>query len=147
MWYSICTVLQISIAYYNSHTQALFRHSDTIAIDKKVCFYRQLFADPFKPRRTNTDPVGHWGALIGWPVVPNCSTWRLLSLWYGQGCCGHLSGPLCAQLGRLCLLASLTHPPSPSLPTPLYVALVISQAVFKTSLKNQSVHPVATYVS
>jgi len=53
-----------SIAHYNSHTQALSRHSDTTAIDKKVCFYRQLFADPVKPRRTNTDPVEPLGALI-----------------------------------------------------------------------------------
>jgi len=37
------------IAYYNSHTQGLSRHSDTVAIDKKVCFYRWLFANPMKP--------------------------------------------------------------------------------------------------
>jgi len=49
------------IAYYNSHIQALSRHSDTIAIDKKVCFYRLLFAGPIKPHRTNTDPVGPLG--------------------------------------------------------------------------------------
>jgi len=28
------------IAYYNSHIQALSRHSDTIAIDKQIYFYR-----------------------------------------------------------------------------------------------------------
>jgi len=61
----VCTRIGIHfIAYYNSHTQALSRHSDTIARDKKVCFYRRLFANPINPRRTNTDPVGHWGALI-----------------------------------------------------------------------------------
>jgi len=85
----VCTRIKIHfIAYYNSQTQAPPRHSDTIAINKKVCFYRQLFADPIKPSRTNTVPVGPLGALIGWPVVPNCSTQCLLSLWYGQGCCG-----------------------------------------------------------
>jgi len=52
------------IAYYNSHTQTLFRHSDIIAIDKKVCFYRQLFADPIKPCRTITNPVGSLGGII-----------------------------------------------------------------------------------
>jgi len=31
------------IAYYNSHTQALSRHSNTIAIDKKICFYRRPY--------------------------------------------------------------------------------------------------------
>jgi len=50
-------------------------------------------------------------------VVSNCFNRRLLSSWYGQGCCGHLFGPLCTQLGRLCLKASLTHPPSPPPPT------------------------------
>jgi len=49
------------IACYNSHTQALSRHSDTIAIDKKVCFYRWLFANPIRPCRTITDPVGPLG--------------------------------------------------------------------------------------
>jgi len=117
------------IAYYNSHTQALSRHSDTIAIDK-VCPYRQLFADAIKPCRTNTAPVGPLEALIGCPVFPNCSTRHLVFSWYGQGCCGHLPGPLCTQLGRLCLLALLTHPP-----TPLYVALMILQAAFKTFFK------------
>jgi len=36
----------------------LSRHSDTIAIDKKVCFYRRLFANPIKPCKIITDPVG-----------------------------------------------------------------------------------------
>jgi len=49
------------IACYNSHTQALSRHNDTIAIDKKVCFYKWLFADPIKPCRTITDSVGLLG--------------------------------------------------------------------------------------
>jgi len=49
------------IACYNSHTQALSRHSDTTAIDKKACFYRRLFANPIKPCRTITGPVGPLG--------------------------------------------------------------------------------------
>jgi len=56
--------LKSIIAYYNSHTQALSRHSDTIAIDKKVCFYRWPFADPIGQCRTITEPVGPLGALI-----------------------------------------------------------------------------------
>jgi len=60
----VCTRIEIHfIAYYNSHTQTLSRHSDTIARDKKVCFYRQLFADPVKPRKTNTDPVEPLGCI------------------------------------------------------------------------------------
>jgi len=39
------------------------RHSDTIAIDKKICFYRWLFADLIKPPKTNTDPVGPLGCI------------------------------------------------------------------------------------
>jgi len=55
--------IEIFIAYYNSHTQALSRHIDKIVIDKKVSFYGWLFADPVKPCKTNTDPGG--GALTG----------------------------------------------------------------------------------
>jgi len=31
--------------------------TDTIVIDKKVCFYRRLFSNPMKPCWTNSDPV------------------------------------------------------------------------------------------
>jgi len=131
----VCTRIEIHfIAYYNSHTQALSRYSDTIATDKKVCFYRCLFVDLIKPCRTITDPVGPLGGLIRWHVVPNCSTQRLLSSWYGKGCHGHLSGPLCTQLGCLCLRASLTH-----LPWGIHD---ISGSVQNIS-QNQPVHPVA----
>ena len=83
------------IAYYNSHTQTLSRYiqySNKIAIDKKVCFCRRLFYDPIKPCRSNADSVRPLRALMG----GLCSTRCLLGLWYGQGCCGHLSGLLCA---------------------------------------------------
>jgi len=29
-----------------------------LAIDKQVCFRKQLFADPVKPQKAKTDPVG-----------------------------------------------------------------------------------------
>ena len=93
------------IACYNSHTQALSRHSDTIAINKKVCFYRQLLLTLSSHAGPSQILWGYWGALIRWHVVPNCSTQRLLSTWYGKVCYSHLSGPLCTQLGRLCLKA------------------------------------------
>jgi len=48
----VCTRMEIYfIAYY------------TIAIDKKVCFYRQLFANSIKPRRTNIGPMGPLGCI------------------------------------------------------------------------------------
>jgi len=107
------------IVFNNSHTQALSRHSDTIAIDKKVCFYRRLFANPIKPCRTNTYPVGQLGGINKVACGPklfhstSCGMVRV-----AKTCYGHLSGPLCTQLGRLCLLILLTHPPTPStLPT------------------------------
>jgi len=136
----VCTRIEIHfIAYYNSHIQGLSRHSDTIAIDKKVCFYRWLFADPIKPHRTNTDPVGPlrcvnrvacgaklfhltsallvvWSGLLWpsvWPTVH--TTWSPVS-------------------------EGIVNPPilplySPHPPTPLFVASVIFQALFKISLK------------
>jgi len=81
----------------------------------RSAFYRQLFTDPVKLHKYNKDPVG---PLRGY----------LLSSWYGQGCHGHLSGMLGTQLDQLCLLAVLTHAP-----TPLYAALMTSQAVLKIS--------------
>ena len=44
-----------------SHTQALSKHSNKIAINKQICFYEQLFADPVKSQRTKTEPVGPRG--------------------------------------------------------------------------------------
>jgi len=83
-------------------------------------------------------------------VVPNCSTRHPLNSWYVQGCCGHLSGPLCTQLGRLCLRASLTHPLFPS-PLPLTHPLICGIRDISGSVKNisqnQPVHPVAIQVS
>jgi len=95
------------IAYYNSHTQALSRHSDTIARDnKKVCFHKQLFADPIKPCRTNTNPVGPLGCINRVACGPKLFhlTSALLVVWSGLWCL------LCTQFGCLCLRALLTHP-------------------------------------
>jgi len=73
------------IACYNSHTQALSKHSDTTAIDKKVCFYRWLFADPIKPCRTITDPVRPLGGFNKTACGPKLfhSTSALLVVWWG----------------------------------------------------------------
>jgi len=68
----------------NSHTQGLSRHSDTIARDK-VCFYRRLFADPMKPCRTNSDPVGSLGCINRVACGPKLfhSMSALLMVWSG----------------------------------------------------------------
>jgi len=73
------------IAYYNSHTQGLSRYSHTIAVDKKVCFYIWVFADPIKPHRTNTDPVRPLGCINRVACGPKLfhSTSALLVEWSG----------------------------------------------------------------
>ena len=62
----------------------------TILLDGQVCFCRWLFADPVKPQRITTDPVGPRGGLLrqhGVPTAPNihfsscygCLLWLFLS--------------------------------------------------------------------
>jgi len=51
------------IVYYNSHTQGLSRYSDTIAIDKKVCFYRQLLPTISSHAGPTQKPVGPLGCI------------------------------------------------------------------------------------
>jgi len=64
------------------------------------------FCQPYQVTQYQYRPCGgHYEALIWSPEVPNCSTQHLLTSWYGQGCCGHLFGPLCTQLCLLYLLA------------------------------------------
>jgi len=74
------------------------------------------FADPIKPRRTNTDPVGPLGCINKVTCGPKLFHSMPALLVDGKGCCGHLSGPLYTQLGRLCLRA-LLPPPPPFTPT------------------------------
>jgi len=62
----VCTRIVIHfIAYYNSHTQALAKHSGTIAIDKKVCFYTWLLLTLSSHAGPTQTLWGHWGSLIG----------------------------------------------------------------------------------
>jgi len=126
------------IAYYNSHTQALSRHSDTIARDRKICFYRQLFVNPIKPHRTNIDPVGPLGCINRVACGPKLfhSTSALLVVWSG------LLWPSVWPTVHTTwspVSESIVNPPTLLTPThlltPLFVAFVIFQAVFKTSLK------------
>jgi len=82
----VCTRIEIHfIANYNSHTQALSRHSDTIVIDKQVCFYRWLFANPIKSCRTNTVPVGPLGCINRVACGPKLFhlTFALFVVWSG----------------------------------------------------------------
>jgi len=120
------------IAYYNSHTQGLSRHSDTIAIEKKVCFYRRLFADPMKPCWTNSDPVGPLGCINRVACGPKLfhSMSALLVVWSGL-----LWPSVWPTVHTAWLPVSESIANLPTLPTPLFVVSVIFQALFKISLK------------
>jgi len=141
------------IAYYNSHTQALPRHSNKTAIDKKVCFFAyRLLLTLLSHKKTNTDPVG---PLKGIKKV-TCTLWsQTVQLnvcsprGMVRGYCVHLSGLLCSLLGQLCLLTLLTHSPSPpshTRPSLICGTCDIAGYVQKIS-QNHSVHQVAIYVS
>jgi len=70
------------IAYYNSHTQALSRHSDAIAIDKQVCFYKRLFANPVKSWRTIIDAVRPLRGInrVAWgSILSHCTSAQLMA--------------------------------------------------------------------
>jgi len=134
------------IACYNSHTQALSRHSDTTAIDKKVCFHRRLFADPIKPCRTITDPVGPLGGFNKMACGPKLfhSMSALLAVWWGL-----LWPSVWSTVHTTWLPVSESIvSPSPSHPsTPLFVASMILQALPKTSLKiSQSIQQLCKLV-
>jgi len=126
----VCTRIEIHfVAYYNSRTQGLSRHSDKIAIDKKVCFYRWLFADLNKPYSTNSNPVGPLGCInrVACGPIPFHSTSALLMVWSG------LLWPSVRPTVHTTwspVSRGIVNPP-----TPLYVASVIFQALFKIFLK------------
>ena len=54
------------IAWHESHTLGLSRHTNDRAKDNQVCFHRQHFSDPVNPWRSMWC---HWGALIRLYVV------------------------------------------------------------------------------
>jgi len=106
----VCTRIQIHfIAYCNSHTCVLSRHNKKTGIDKQACFYGWPVVDPVKSRRTIIDPVRTLRGINTVAWVQFCPIVLLHGSLYGQGYCGHQSGPLCTQLGCLCLRTLLTH--------------------------------------
>jgi len=117
------------IAYCNSHTCALSRHNNKSGINKQVCFYRWLVVDPVKSRRTIIDPVRPLKGInrVAWgQILFHCmSAWLVI-----------LSGLLWPSVWPIVhttwwsVSNGIVNPP-----TPLYVAFVILQAVFKMSLK------------
>jgi len=131
--------------FYNSLTQALSRHSDTIAIDQKVCFYRWLFADPIKPHKTNTDPVGTLGCINRVACDP-----KLFHL---------MSAPLMVWSGLLWprrptvhtnwsavptgIVNQPTHPLHPPTHPPFYMQHLWYCRLCSNISQNQPVHPVA----
>jgi len=126
------------IAFYNSRTHALSRHSNKTAIDKQVCFYRWPFVNPVKSQKTILNPVRSLrdiNRVIWGPFLFHCTY-----VYSARGmiraavaiCLAH-----CAH-NRLAVSTGIVNPPSYPHPH-LNAALVILLTVFKTSLKtNQS---------
>jgi len=138
------------IAYYNSHTQGLSRHNDTIAVDKKVCFYRWLFDDSIKLRRTNTDHVGPLGCINRVACGPKLfhSTSALLMVWSG------LLWPSVWPIVHTtwlpvsdCIVNQPTLPLQPPHPAPAHSPLICGTCDILGSVlnisQNQPIHPVA----
>ena len=109
------------IAWHESWTLAPHRYTTHRAVDCQVCFYRQSFADPVKPRRSTT---GSMEPLRG----TNKATWcvKLLptSIYVYQVDCGSFCALLRTQCcclshrGWYCLPSAFHPPPTPTPPTP-----------------------------
>jgi len=129
------------IAYYNSRTQGLSWHSDTITIDK-ICFYRQLFANPMKPCWTNSDPVGPLGCINRIACGPKLfhSTSALLVVWSGLL---WASVWLTVHTTWLPMSKNIVNPPSPS--HPLICGIRDISGSVQNISQDQPVHPVYPY--
>jgi len=130
--------------------QPLSRHSDKFAVVR-----RSVYTDGFLlTLSSHTGPIqtlwGYWEALLKWPVVPNCSTWCLLALWYI--CSGLLwlsvwptvhTALLAVSNGIANLPTYHLHPSHP--PTHLLICSTcdIASCVWNKHLSNQPVHQVA----
>jgi len=126
----VCTRIEIHfIAYCNSHTCALSTHNNKTGIDKQVCFYRRLVVDTFKSQGTIMYPVRPLRGInrVAWGLIlSHCMFAQLVVL----------SGLLWPSVWPT--VHTTWSPVSKGIvnpPTPLYVAFVILQAVFKMSLK------------
>jgi len=136
------------IAHYNSYTQTLSRHSDTIAM--KVCFYRWPFSDPIKPHRTNTDPMEPLGYINRVACGPKLfhSKSALLMVWSGLL---WLSVWPTVHTTWSALSTDIIDPPTfplhtphPLLPTHLLICSICDIAGCVQNIsQNQPVHPVA----
>jgi len=137
------------LKFYNSHTQALSRHNDKIAIDKQVCFYRQLFADHVKLWKTKTKPVGQLRGINRVACDPKLFHWMpaWLMVWSGtQGLLWPSVWPT-RHTTWLAVPTGSTNPPTPStLPTYslIHSTRDIAGCVQNVS-QNQPVQPVAIY--
>ena len=103
-----------------SYIFPLSRHTKYEAIDGQVCFHRQFFADPVKPRRSTTESMG---PLMG----TNKAAWGvkllLTTIWSYQVDCGSFCALLKTQYCCLppcgwCCPPSASHPPPTSTPPP-----------------------------
>jgi len=151
----------ILFAYRNGHTQALSWHSNKIAIDKKVCFYRWLFPNPTKQWKANTVAGGPLrgtnkvtcGASYYTCLLHTTYGMYMVCLWMFYLLTWHTTWPLVSS-GRINLLTYFIPPTShallpPSLPHPptlLYMALVMLQVLFQT-ISKQHIQPTAAILS
>jgi len=127
---------------YNSHTQGLSIHSDTIVIDKKVCFYRRLFANPMKPCWTNSDLVGPLGCINRVACGPKLFhlMFTLLMVWSGL-----LWAPVWPTVHTTWSPVSegIVDPPT----HPFICGIHDISGSVQNISQNQPVHPVAIQVS
>ena len=114
--------------------KALFRHTTDGAIDDRVCFHRQSFADPVKPRRSTTGSMGPlmdtnkaaWGVKL---LLTTVSSYQVdcgsfCALLETQHCCLPPCGWFCPP--------SASHPP-PARPPLFLILQELKKTITKTS--------------
>jgi len=80
-----CILEKLKSILCNSHTQALSRHSDNIAIDKQVCFYRPVaFCQPCQSMKKQNRSHGTTRGINGSQAAPlNVCLSAQLVVWPG----------------------------------------------------------------
>ena len=128
---------EITIWNIQAPIVSLSIHSDKIAIDGQVCFFRQFFSNPAGPGPTQV-VWDHWVALIRWHWGASCSKHPLWLVVWSEFTMAVCVAYWVHSLASCVYWGKPTHPPPPPSshsPTPLYTALVVLQALFKSVSK------------